>query len=72
MEKCKVEFSGNNQKLIVDMELLDNGDLEYHVSTEPKIDNKTNLGLAGKMCEIFLTSLLEKDNKNEKSDNTKN
>lgn len=59
MEVCKVEFiNESGQKIILDFTLLDNGDLDYKPSFEPKVDPKTYLGLSGKLCEIFLTALI--------------
>lgn len=73
MEKCKVEFINNEgQKIILNFDLDDNGNLEYKPSFEPKVDPKTNLGLTGKLCEIFITALVntskpeEQLNKDEK------
>lgn len=61
MENCKVEFtSESGQKIILNFNLSDNGDLNYKPSFEPKnIDLKTNLGLSGQLCEIFITALME-------------
>lgn len=70
MESCKVEFIENNQKIIINCTLDDNGDFEYHPSFEPKIDGKTVLGLSGKLCEIFIKALYQID-KNENSNRSK-
>lgn len=61
MEKCKVEFvSESNQKIIIDFTLNDNGDLDYKPTFQPAIkDPKTKLGLTGKLCEIFISSLMQ-------------
>lgn len=59
MEKCKVVFSNEDkQSIIINLELSDTGDLDYHVHFHPVIkDPKMRLGLAGKLCEIFISSL---------------
>lgn len=63
METCKVEFiSQDGQKIILDFTIQDNGDLDYKPSFEPQVDPKTHLGLAGQLCEIFLTSLIKESN----------
>ncbi|MEG0773579.1 hypothetical protein [Clostridium sp.] len=68
METCKVEFTHENgQKIIICFDLEDNGSLEYKPFFDPKIvDPKTNLGLAGQLCEILLEAL----SKYDKSENT--
>lgn len=65
MENCKVEFiCESGQKIIINFNINDNGDLDYTPSFEPKIkDPKTNLGLAGKLCEIFISALTENKTK---------
>lgn len=67
METCKVEFiSESEQKIILDFNLTKDGHLDYKPSFEPKIvDPKINLGLAGQLCEIFLTALISPDNQNQ-------
>lgn len=58
METCKVEFiNQSGQKIILDFSLYENGELEYKPSFEPKVDPKTDLGLAGQLCEIFISTL---------------
>lgn len=58
MEKCNVTFTcESGQKIICDFELMDNGDLEFNPRYEPKVDMRTNLGLAGQLCEIFINAL---------------
>lgn len=58
METCKVEFvSQNGQKIILNFSLHENGELEYKPSFEPQVDPKTNLGLSGQLCEIFISAL---------------
>lgn len=61
METCKVEFiCESGQKIILDFSLMDNGDLDYKPSFEPKLtDPKTNLGLTGQLCEIFIAALIK-------------
>lgn len=65
MENCKVEFiCESGQKIIINFNINDNGDLDYTPSFEPKItDPKTNLGLAGKLCEIFISTLTKNETK---------
>ena len=64
METCKVEFiNQDGQKIVLNFSLYENGELEYKPSFEPKVDPKTNLGLSGQLCEIFLCSLYKTDNK---------
>lgn len=60
METCKVEFTNSvGQKIVLDFSLNQNGDLDYKPSFEPKlVDPKTNLGLAGQLCELFITTLI--------------
>lgn len=60
METCKVEFTcESGQKIVLDFSLDNNGDLDYKPSFEPKLtDPKTNLGLAGQLCEIFISALV--------------
>lgn len=60
METCKVEFiCESGQKIVLDFSLDNNGDLNYKPSFEPKLtDPKTNLGLAGQLCEIFISALI--------------
>lgn len=68
MEKCKVVFSNENkQSIILELELDNSGNLDYHVRFHPIVkDPKTKLGLAGKMCEIFIESLINgKDTKEQ-------
>ena len=72
METCKVEFiNTNGQKIVLNFTLHENGDLEYKPYFEPKVDPKTNLGLSGQLCEIFLSALYTKtdlqDTRDEKS-----
>lgn len=64
METAKVEFiTSSGQKIIIDFSLDDNDNLDFKPSYEPQItDPKTNLGLAGKLCEIFMTSLMKETN----------
>lgn len=59
METCKVEFtSEQGQKIIIDFTLEDNGDLNYKPSFDPQLtDPKTNLGLSGQLCEVFIQAL---------------
>ena len=73
MEICKVEFISNTeQKIIIDFSLDELGNLEYKPSFEPKVNPKTNLGLAGKLCEIFITSLINSsDVENTQLDSSK-
>lgn len=61
MQTCKVEFiHSTGQKIVLNFNLADNDELSYKPSFEPKItDPKVDLGLAGKLCEMFLTSLVE-------------
>lgn len=61
METAKVEFTtSSGQKIIIDFTLDENDNLDYTPSYEPKItDPKTNLGLAGQLCEIFITTLMK-------------
>ena len=59
MSICKVEFiAENGQKIVLDFTVNDNGFLEFNPSFEPKItDPKTDLGLAGELCQIFIESI---------------
>lgn len=58
MEKCNVTFTNESgQSIICAFELLDNGDLEFKPRYEPEVDMRTNLGLAGQLCEIFINAL---------------
>ena len=61
METCKVEFTcESGQKIVLDFSFMDNGDLDYKPSFEPKLtDPKMNLGLAGQLCEIFIAALVK-------------
>lgn len=76
METCKVEFiNQTGQKIILEFTLQDDGNLDYKPSFEPKlIDPKTNLGLAGQFCEMFLTTLLKDNNVEDiqRKDNERN
>lgn len=76
METCKVEFiNQTGQKIILEFTLQDDGNLDYKPSFEPKlIDPKTNLGLAGQFCEMFLTTLLKGNNVEDiqRKDNERN
>lgn len=73
MMNCKVEFIYEehedvklNKKIVVPFTLHEDGSLEYHIITEPKItDPKTDLGLAGQLLEHFLTSLQMPENEPE-------
>ena len=68
MEKCSVTFTNEvEQKIICDFTLHDNGDLEFKPRYEPEVDMRTNLGLAGRLCEIFIMALNpeERSDKNE-------
>lgn len=62
METCKVEFiCDSGQKIVFDFNLDESGTLEYKPHFEPKLtDPKTELGLAGLLCEMFVKSLLDK------------
>lgn len=75
METCKVEFINQvGQKIILDFNLDDQGNLDYKPSFEPKVDPKTNLGLSGKLCEIFITAIVnagEKENTQAKDRTSK-
>lgn len=60
METCKVEFtSTSGQKIVIDFTLSDSDDLDFRPRFEPRVDPKTDLGLAGMLCEIFLTALIK-------------
>lgn len=63
MTKCKVTFTNeDNQSIILDFTLNDDGSLEYKPSFEPKLtDPKKDLGLAGQFVQILLTALHEED-----------
>lgn len=70
METCKVEFINNiGQKIILDFSLDEKGNLDYKPSFEPKVDPKTNLGLSGQLCEIFVTALINTGTKDTKVKN---
>lgn len=58
MEKCNVTFtSESGQKIICDFILHDDDSLEFKPHYEPEVDLRTNLGLSGKLCEIFINAL---------------
>lgn len=54
---CKVTFEQENQKLIIDFFEDENGFLTYKPHFDPQIDEKTQLGLLGFLCEKFIDSL---------------
>lgn len=63
MRECNVTFENTNgQKVIVLLKLNKKGDLDWKIGFDPKIDSKTDLGLAGRFAEIFCKALCpEKD-----------
>lgn len=66
MEKCNVTFTcESGQKIVCDFIHHDNDDLEFHPRYDPEVDMRTNLGLAGKLCEIFLMALNPKNNEQQ-------
>lgn len=75
MTKSKVEFiEETGQKIIIDFTLEDSGDLDYHISFDPKVtDPKANLGLSGQFCKMFIEALTASTTKTKKSphNNTK-
>lgn len=63
MTKCKVTFTNeDNQSIIIDFVLNEDGSLDYKPSFVPKLtDPKTDLGLAGQFVEIFIAALHSED-----------
>lgn len=58
MDKCQITFKENEQSIIVDFTVDDNGNADYNVKMDPEIKDKdTNLGLAGFLCQMFLESV---------------
>ena len=63
MDSCHVTFtSSSDQKIILDFVFDKEQDfLDYKARFEPQVDGKTQLGLAGQLCEIFIRALTTKD-----------
>lgn len=58
MDKCQITFKENEQSIIVDFTVDDNGNADYNVKMEPEIKDKDeNLGLAGFLCQMFLEAV---------------
>ena len=58
MDKCQITFKENEQNIIVDFTVDDNGNADYNVKMDPEIKDKdTNLGLAGFLCQMFLEAV---------------
>jgi hypothetical protein len=54
---CNVTFEQDNQKLIIEFFEDEQGYLTYKPHFDPPIDEKTQLGLLGLLCEKFIDSL---------------
>ena len=63
MDNCKVVFTNSSgQKIIIEFTYDESKDnLDYTPRFDPPVDGKTQLGLSGKLCEIFLEALSSKD-----------
>ena len=63
MDSCRVVFtSASGQKIIIVFTYDEEKDeLNYFPRFEPQVDAKAQLGLSGKLCEIFLEALSSKD-----------
>ena len=63
MDNCKVVFTNSSgQKIIIKFTYDESKDnLDYIPQFDPPVDGKTQLGLSGKLCEIFLEALSSKD-----------
>lgn len=61
MSSCKVEFiTENNQKIIVNCSVDEQGYVKHKVKFEPAItDMNLDLGLAGELCKIFMETISE-------------
>lgn len=53
---CNVTFQQENQQIILTFVEKD-GELDYTAKFEPQIDGKTDLSLAGFLCEVFIKAL---------------
>lgn len=66
MDKCQITFKENEQSIIVDFTVDDNGNADYNVKMDPEIkDNNTTLGLAGFLCQMFLEAVHNNGNPEE-------
>ena len=67
----KVEFiEDNGQKIVLDFVSSEDGTVSFTPRFEPQItDPKTDLGLSGNLCELFVTAI--KKMSDEDHDNTK-
>lgn len=76
MQKCQVLFKTQyGQTIVLNLTVEDTGDLVYSHSFDPPInDPKTDLGLAGYLCEEFLkylamsTKQIDQNNNNNESE----
>lgn len=59
MRNCQITFKENDQLIIVDFKLEDNGDADYNVRFHPEVNNNDNIGLAGELATIFIQALHE-------------
>ena len=62
---CNVTFEQENQKLIMEFVVSEDGELTYKPHFDPPVDQKTKLGLLGFLCEKFIDSLHQDDEKAE-------
>lgn len=67
MDNCKVVFTNSSgQNIIITFTYDEKKDtLDYVPRFDPPVDGKVQLGLSGKLCEIFLKALSNKDGTTE-------
>lgn len=62
---CTVTFKQENQELVIEFFEGEDGYLTYKPTFNPPVDDKTQLGLLGFLCEKFIDALHQNDDKQE-------
>ena len=67
MNNCQITFEEDGKKIIVDFTVNDNGDADYKINFDPKVNKDDDIGLKGHLCQLFIAALHSQSSEAEDS-----